>query len=151
LILKNDKIRDRERKRETESLLGSMGDEKFAQLVNLGKKITDWSNEQIMSGGGNQFGVGNNRNEDDEMDETIGVNVMIGDDEDDEDGDETGGGGGGGGGGRGGGDLNEIDDDVDEEGDEDQEIVTANQDTNGTTSGGGGGANQQVIRGKVRN
>lgn len=51
-MLKNDKLRDKERKKEIESLLGSVAEERFALLVNLGKKITDWgSHEEKMQTG----------------------------------------------------------------------------------------------------
>lgn len=53
-----------------------MADERFALLVNLGKKITDWSHEQSDK-------LKNQDGED--IDENIGVKVMIGDDEDEED------------------------------------------------------------------
>jgi pre-mRNA-splicing helicase BRR2 len=86
ITLKNDRLRDRERKREIESLLGSLNDERFALIVNLGKKITDWSNEQAANGNDRNTGGGGHE-EEDEIDETIGVKVMIGDEEDDEDND----------------------------------------------------------------
>lgn len=53
-VLKNDRLKDRERKKETESLLGStLTEERFALLVNLGKKITDFGakeEDKILSG-----------------------------------------------------------------------------------------------------
>lgn len=45
LVLKNDKLRDKERKKEIEGLLDKIPDERFALLVNLGKKITDWGSQ----------------------------------------------------------------------------------------------------------
>jgi len=41
-VLKNDKLRDKERQRDVEDLLGPLAQERFAVLVNLGKKITDF-------------------------------------------------------------------------------------------------------------
>ena len=41
-MLKNDKLKEKEKKKETESLLGGLAEERFALLVNLGKKITDF-------------------------------------------------------------------------------------------------------------
>lgn len=41
-VLKNDKMKDKERRRETELLLGSLAEERYAVLVNLCKKITDY-------------------------------------------------------------------------------------------------------------
>ena len=100
LILKNDRLRDKERKKETESLLGGLSDEKFSQLLNLGKKLTDWSIEQM-----EKSGNGAGQDDDENMDETIGVKVMIGDEDEEEDDDN---------------DLYEVneerDDDEDEEG-----------------------------------
>lgn len=47
-MLKNDKMREKEKKRDVESLLGGLAEERFALLVNLGKKITDWVQEDKM-------------------------------------------------------------------------------------------------------
>lgn len=47
-VLKNDKMREKEKKRDVESLLGGLAEERFALLVNLGKKITDWVQEDKM-------------------------------------------------------------------------------------------------------
>ena len=44
-VLKNDKLKDKERKKDTEELLGPLPDQRFALLVNLGKKITDFGAE----------------------------------------------------------------------------------------------------------
>jgi pre-mRNA-splicing helicase BRR2 len=38
-------LKDKEKKRETEALLGSIADERFALLTNLGKKINDFNTE----------------------------------------------------------------------------------------------------------
>ena len=76
LLLKNDKLRDKERKSEIEALLSSkIAEQRFAFLVNLGKKITDWTTDDKS---------GKN---DDEIDETYGVNVEFegSSDEDDAD------------------------------------------------------------------
>ena len=59
-----------------ESLIGSLKDERFAALVNLGKKITDF-------GGQTDAPTAHN---DEEMDETVGVNVQF--EESDDEGDE---------------------------------------------------------------
>ncbi len=77
IILKNDKYKDKDRKREIEVLIGKMLDEKFSLLVNLGKKITDWVDINEL-----------NKNIDDNIDET-GVKVMIGDDDEDDDEDDN--------------------------------------------------------------
>lgn len=95
-------MKDRERKRETESLLGSLPDERFAQLVSLGKMLTDWSNEQA------QLVLNQGDRADDEMDE--GVPVMIGSDDENDD-DENG--------------IREIDDNEDEDEENEEEEATA--------------------------
>lgn len=46
IVLKNDRMKDKEKKKEVEGLLGELAEERFALLVNLGKKITDWSQEE---------------------------------------------------------------------------------------------------------
>lgn len=45
-VLKNDRLKDKEKKSDTESLLGSLADERFALLVNLGKKISDFGTDE---------------------------------------------------------------------------------------------------------
>ena len=45
-------IQDKDKKKEITSLLGDMPDERFALLVNLGKKITDYAIEKDMGGDG---------------------------------------------------------------------------------------------------
>ncbi|XP_041988787.1 putative U5 small nuclear ribonucleoprotein 200 kDa helicase [Aricia agestis] len=74
VVLKNDKLKDPERKKEIEALLGSIPDERFALLVNLGKKITD-------------FNVNTSTEGNTEIDETYGINVQFEEssEEDDED------------------------------------------------------------------
>ena len=62
LVLKNERLK--EKRKEVEGLLGTMADERFALLVNLCKKITDWtSNEKALMG--------------DELDEATGINVQF--------------------------------------------------------------------------
>ena len=64
MVMKNDKMREKERKREVESLLGSLAEERYALLVNLGKKISDWHTEEKMQ-------------TDENPDETYGINVQF--------------------------------------------------------------------------
>uniref|UniRef100_K1RGJ6 Pre-mRNA-splicing helicase BRR2-like plug domain-containing protein n=1 Tax=Magallana gigas TaxID=29159 RepID=K1RGJ6_MAGGI len=73
-VMKNDRLKDKERKKEVEELLGGLAEERFAVLVNLGKKITDWGQEEKMQ-------------TDDNIDETYGVNVQFEESEDEDDGD----------------------------------------------------------------
>ena len=64
--LKNDRLRDKERKKETEELLGAaLAEERFALLVNLGKKITDFGSH------------GGDNDEEENIDETYGINVQF--------------------------------------------------------------------------
>lgn len=44
-MLKNDRYKDREKKVQTEELLGPLSEEKFSLFVNLSRKITDFGNE----------------------------------------------------------------------------------------------------------
>jgi hypothetical protein len=57
--LKNDRTNDPSRKKEVDSLLGPVADEKFAQLVALGKLITDYAPtaEAVSAGGVGELGV----------------------------------------------------------------------------------------------
>ncbi|CAD6191493.1 unnamed protein product [Caenorhabditis auriculariae] len=74
ITLKSDKIREKEKKKEVEQLLGPLTDERTAVLINLAKKITDFSIEE------------EGKADNDEIDENEGVNVQFEDsDEEDED------------------------------------------------------------------
>uniref|UniRef100_A0A914ZLT1 U5 small nuclear ribonucleoprotein 200 kDa helicase n=1 Tax=Parascaris univalens TaxID=6257 RepID=A0A914ZLT1_PARUN len=77
--LKSEKIREKDRKKEVELLLGSLTDERIAVLINLAKKITDFSMDDEKNKFDNQ----------DEIDETIGVNVQFDDSDEEGDGDDT--------------------------------------------------------------
>uniref|UniRef100_A0AAY5EQB3 Helicase ATP-binding domain-containing protein n=1 Tax=Electrophorus electricus TaxID=8005 RepID=A0AAY5EQB3_ELEEL len=77
-VLKNDKMRDKERRREVEQLLGSTDDTRYHVLVNLGKKITDYGGDKEL------------QNMDDNIDETYGVNVQFESDEEEGDDDQYG-------------------------------------------------------------
>ncbi|KAK6736456.1 hypothetical protein RB195_019253 [Necator americanus] len=69
-VLKSEKIREKEKKKEVELLLGPLTDERTAVLINLARKITDFSMED------------EHKMEMDELDENEGVNVHF--DESDE-------------------------------------------------------------------
>lgn len=73
-VLKNDKMREREKRQETENLLGKLEEERYSMLVNLCKKITDF-------GAPDQFYIQTDEN----IDETLGVNVQFEESDDDED------------------------------------------------------------------
>ena len=64
VTLKNDKASKKEQKKETEAFLGPVTEERFALLVNLGKKITD-------------FGHDPNAGKDEGIDETYGIPVQF--------------------------------------------------------------------------
>jgi len=68
-VLKNEKSRDKERRKEIQSLLGPLEDTRYHVLVNLGKKITDFGMEKDVE------------TADDNIDETYGVNVQFESDE----------------------------------------------------------------------
>ena len=95
-VLKNDRLKEKEKKKETETLigkfrecdvgfvalsvfvtLGSLAEERFALLVNLGKKITDFGNEEPKAATAGEENI----------DETYGINVQFeeSEEEDDED------------------------------------------------------------------
>merc|ERR1712226_532253 len=77
--LKDDRRKDKEKKVETEELLGSrLAEERFALLVNLGKKITDF---------GSQLGEDD---EDENIDETYGINVQFQESDEEMEGDDGG-------------------------------------------------------------
>ena len=51
MVLKNDRKKDKDKKLEVEELLGSLAEERFALLINLGKKISDWRADEKMQTG----------------------------------------------------------------------------------------------------
>lgn len=73
IVLKNERMKDKEKKVEVESLLGDVAEERFALLVNLGKKISDWNQEEKTQ-----------TNETIDFDETYGVNVQFEESDDDD-------------------------------------------------------------------
>ncbi|XP_075249167.1 U5 small nuclear ribonucleoprotein 200 kDa helicase-like [Convolutriloba macropyga] len=77
IALKTENRKEKERRKEVESMLGSLPDERYALLVNLTRKITDFQNADKYNA------------ENDEIDETYGVNVQF-DDSDEENQDNTG-------------------------------------------------------------
>ena len=77
ILLKNDRLRDKDRKAEIESLLSTkVPEQRFAFLVNLGKKITDWSTDDKAG-------------KEEDIDETYGVNVEFEESDEDEGGDDN--------------------------------------------------------------
>ena len=84
ITLKDKKQSDREKKKETEALLGvTLPEERFALLTNLGKKITDFDLDPASS----KADVGGADKGD--IDETYGINVQFQEsDEEEMDGDE---------------------------------------------------------------
>lgn len=77
-VLKNDKLKDRDRKREIDSLLGTVADERFALLVNLGKKITDFGTDSVSA-------LGVSAVDGEQIDETYGINVQFEESEEESD------------------------------------------------------------------
>jgi pre-mRNA-splicing helicase BRR2 len=86
-MLKDDRMRDPERHREVEKLIGKVSPEDFNRLVNMGKAITDF----VEGDDGADSGAGTNSadaEDDEKMDEEMGVAVVFDDDsEEDEDND----------------------------------------------------------------
>lgn len=68
-VLKNERLKDREKKKEIDNLLGTVADdERFALLVNLGKKITDFGLDSVTTMGAADG---------EQIDETYGINVQF--------------------------------------------------------------------------
>ena len=72
-ILKDDLLKDFDRKKQIESTIGSLSSDDFAQLVNLGKRITDFQAEEEKEAA-----------QEDTVDQEYGVAVVFDEDEDDE-------------------------------------------------------------------
>lgn len=104
-FLKDENMKDFDKKKEIDDLLGaSMGPKEFNELVNLGKKITDFDTQDDDEEMG-EDGVGQDGPENDE---TQGVAVVFDEDDDDEDGPQT---------------FEVRDDDTDDEEDEEEKPV----------------------------
>lgn len=56
-MLKNEKLRDKERRKEIDLLLGQTDDTRYHVLVNLGKKITDYGGDKEIQNMGTGCGV----------------------------------------------------------------------------------------------
>ena len=82
-ILKDENMKDFDKKKEIDDLLGlTMGSKEFNELVNLGKKITDYSGQDEDLNMDDE----ENAEDDAELDEKQGVAVVFDEDEDDEEG-----------------------------------------------------------------
>lgn len=68
-VLKSDSIRDKDKRKEVEALIKRLSDERYALLVNLSKKITDFVVEDEDVG-------------EEDIDENVGVRVQFDDDDD---------------------------------------------------------------------
>lgn len=80
-ILKADDLKDFDKKREIEDIIGSTSSETFAQLINLGKKITDWGEDA-------GEGTGDAKREGEIDDDGIAVEFEGEDEDEDDDGQE---------------------------------------------------------------
>jgi pre-mRNA-splicing helicase BRR2 len=87
-LLKDEDMKDFDKKKEIDDLLGiSMGSKEFNELVNLGKKITDYDGQDEdvnMDDGGNAYAEDGA-----ELDERQGVAVVFDDSDDEEEGART--------------------------------------------------------------
>lgn len=82
--LKDENLKDLDKKKEVEGLLGAVSTETFTQLVNLSKKITDYGEEAAKLD--NEDEDGKPRTRADELDDdNNGVAVVFDEDEEDED------------------------------------------------------------------
>ncbi len=76
--LKNDNVKDFDKKKDIEEVTGPMSNEIFSQLINLSKKITDY-------GGENEAAVDPDiEKKDAEIDDELGVAVVFDEDEEEE-------------------------------------------------------------------
>lgn len=80
--LKTDTLKDFDKKREIESVIGTMSSDRFAQLVNLSKKITDYDTE------GDAMNVDENGEKVGDIDDELGVAVVFDEDEEEEEEDD---------------------------------------------------------------
>ncbi len=83
-VLKNDRLRDLERAAEVRALLGAVPDERFAQMVALGKLVTDYAPAGAGGGGGGGAAEGEGEGA---LDEEMGVAVEFEDEDEESDGD----------------------------------------------------------------
>ncbi|PWN88119.1 putative ATP dependent RNA helicase, partial [Acaromyces ingoldii] len=82
-VLKDDELKDFDKKKECEEVVGNLSEEAFGQLVNLSKKLTDYEEDAGAQGGDPDAdrGIG-------AIDEDTGVAVMFDNDEDGSDDEE---------------------------------------------------------------
>ncbi|KAJ7271901.1 Sec63 Brl domain-containing protein [Mycena haematopus] len=80
--LKNDNMKDFDKKREIEEVIGSVSNEQFSQLINLSKKITDYGAEDDTAADPDMERM------DAEIDDEVGVAVVFDEEEQDEEDEE---------------------------------------------------------------
>ncbi|KAF7363545.1 U5 small nuclear ribonucleoprotein helicase [Mycena sanguinolenta] len=80
--LKNDNMKDFDKKREIEEVIGSVSNEQFSQLINLSKKITDYGAEDDAAVDPDMERM------DAEIDDEVGVAVVFDEEEQDEEDEE---------------------------------------------------------------
>ncbi|KAJ7046921.1 putative RNA helicase [Mycena alexandri] len=80
--LKNEDMKDFDKKREIEEVIGSVSNEQFSQLINLSKKITDYGAEDETAADPDM------ERKDAEIDDEVGVAVVFDDEEQDEEDEE---------------------------------------------------------------
>ena len=73
--LKNEGLKDLDKKREIEEVIGSISSERFSQLLNLSKKLTDYNAED------EEMGDPDIEKKDAEIDDEVGVAVVFDDEE----------------------------------------------------------------------
>ncbi|RUS18546.1 Sec63 Brl domain-containing protein [Endogone sp. FLAS-F59071] len=124
--LKTDTLKDLDKKRNIEVVLGPVASERFAQLVNLGKKVTDYHRGDETAGG---IDVDQNGDRIGEIDDELGVAVVFDEEEEeDEEEDEY--------------EVKEEEDEEDEDGGQEAQ-VSGRLTTRGTTGGTGGDEDEE--------
>ncbi|KAJ3086392.1 DEIH-box ATPase, partial [Quaeritorhiza haematococci] len=107
VVLKDENLKDFDRKVQIEGFIGQVTSDRFAQLVSLGKKITDYTQGDGVGAGGDDGST--ERVRDEGMDEEYGVAVVFDEEEDEDESD----------------DEYEVKEDEDDEEDADGEDTTA--------------------------
>ncbi|CAG8457348.1 10482_t:CDS:2 [Diversispora eburnea] len=97
-ILKNDMLKDFDKKKEIEGVIGTITSDRFAQLVNLGKKVTDYhvgdstdvdKDGELAGEIDDELGVAVVFDEEEEDDDEFGKYEIESEEDDDEGGEET--------------------------------------------------------------
>ncbi len=85
-VLKSEDLKEFDRKKEVESIIGGLSNEGWSQMINLAKRITDYGEDQEAEGGDGDGAGGVGRN----LEGADGVAVLFGDEDEGEEDEEEG-------------------------------------------------------------